>query len=113
MLNMSVENIRKLVGQEITYENWIHSFTTNCYAFAMGFDVSEEDICYHAYGLGYISSNILGTKPWKFRTVKGAERQLLYDFKDVNEWHPSNIPVIYTTFFVLKLSTFISFKLPQ
>ena len=83
MLNMSVENIRKLVGQQITYENWHNNFTTNCYAFAMGFDVSEEDICYHAYGLGYISSNILGTKPWNFRTAKGAERQLLYDFKSL------------------------------
>ena len=51
---MSPEEIRKNIKP---YKKiWKNNFTTNCYAFALGLDIPETRICYHAYQPGVISS---------------------------------------------------------
>ena len=58
MLNMSVENIRKVMRDGICFEKrlseWKNRYSTNCYAFALGLDVDEDDICPWAYRVGNI-----------------------------------------------------------
>lgn len=53
MLNMSLNEIRGKI--QIYPENWVNKYTTNCYAYALGLDVRESDICKHAYQPGTIS----------------------------------------------------------
>ena len=53
MLKMTSEEIR---GQIQMYpENWINISTTNCYAYALGLDINENDICHNAYQPGTMS----------------------------------------------------------
>ena len=50
---MSAEEIQKKI---IMYKKiWDTSYETNCYAFALGLDIPENQICYHAYQPGVIS----------------------------------------------------------
>lgn len=53
MLNMTLDEIK---GQIQMYpENWINISTTNCYAYALGLDINEKNICHNAYQPGTIS----------------------------------------------------------
>lgn len=49
-LKMSSEDIRNLISLREQY--WEYDFETNCYAFALGLDVPENDIVKNAYQLG-------------------------------------------------------------
>lgn len=55
-LKMSKEDIRKQI--QLKPQNWRNIGTTNCYAYALGLDIKENDICKYAYQPGTIS-NIL------------------------------------------------------
>ena len=39
-------------------ENWINMKETNCYAYALGLDIKESDICKNAYQPGTISETV-------------------------------------------------------
>lgn len=55
MLKMSLQEIR---GQIQMYpENWKNIYTTNCYAYALGLDLPEDNICKSAYQPGTISGS--------------------------------------------------------
>lgn len=54
MLKMSLNEIRGQI--QIYPENWVNVSTTNCYAYALGLDIRESDICEYAYQPGVISN---------------------------------------------------------
>ena len=58
MIKMSITNIRKSMSHERSYLDWKNILTTNCYAFALGIDIPEENICKYAYDIGGISRTI-------------------------------------------------------
>lgn len=53
MLKMSLNEIRGKI--QINPEYWINLFETNCYAYALGLDLVQSDICKGAYQPGTIS----------------------------------------------------------
>ncbi len=55
MLKMSLRKIRGSI--QVYPENWINVMETNCYAYALGLDIKENDICKYAYRPGTISVN--------------------------------------------------------
>lgn len=52
-LKMSKEDIRKQI--QLKPQNWRNTGTTNCYAYALGLDIKENDICQNAYQPGTMS----------------------------------------------------------
>lgn len=54
-LKMSLQDIRNSINLNNT--NWINISTTNCYAFALGLDINEDDIIENAYVPGTISNS--------------------------------------------------------
>ena len=58
MIKMSINNIRKSMSYERKQLDWKNIKTTNCYAYALGIDIPEQDICEYAYDLGGISRMI-------------------------------------------------------
>ncbi len=54
-LKMSVEEIRNKI--DLNNLNWQHETTTNCYAYALGLDVNEDDIRQDAYIPGTIGGS--------------------------------------------------------
>lgn len=56
MLKMALSEIRGQI--QIYPENWINIYATNCYAYALGLDVVEINICESAYQPGTISESI-------------------------------------------------------
>ena len=55
---MTPEEIRNLISLKEDY--WEYDFDTNCYAFALGLDVIEDDIVKDAFQLGVMGSTIKG-----------------------------------------------------
>lgn len=55
-LKMSPNEIRSQI--QIKPKEWINLETTNCYAYALGLDINENDICEYAYQPGSISSKV-------------------------------------------------------
>ncbi len=55
MLKMSITKIRKSMIKERNLLDWKNIIGTNCYAYALGIDIPEEDICKYAFDLGGIS----------------------------------------------------------
>jgi len=53
MLKMSLNKIRGSI--QMYPENWINLTTTNCYAYALGLDINENNICISAYQPGTIA----------------------------------------------------------
>ncbi len=51
-LNINVRELTKHI--ELKTDYWVNKKTTNCYAFAMGFDIPEHIILHNAYLLGTI-----------------------------------------------------------
>ena len=75
MLEMSVENIRRVMRDGICFEKRLsewgkNKWSTNCYAFALGLNVDEDDICPYAYRIGNIS---LQAK-WPFISVDPSNK---------------------------------------
>lgn len=98
MLRMSLNEIRGKI--QINPEYWINLYTTNCYAYALGLDLVESDICISAYQPGTISGvDSLGTKEYFTynELIAGIESDLnilMLNYKEVdfnyvvseNEW---------------------------
>jgi len=55
MLNMPIKEIKGLIS--LREEYWEYIFQTNCYAFALGIDIPENDICKNAFQPGVIAAN--------------------------------------------------------
>lgn len=53
MFEINEKNIKSLISLKEDY--WENNFTTNCYAFALGLDIPEDEICKNAYQLGFIA----------------------------------------------------------
>lgn len=58
MLKTNENYIKSLISLKEDY--WENYFTTNCYAFALGLDIPEYEICEKAYQLGVIGANKFG-----------------------------------------------------
>ena len=52
---MSVDKIRNSI--DLKKDNWINMEDTNCYAYALGLDIKEDDIMPYAYIPGTISNS--------------------------------------------------------
>lgn len=70
MLKMSLRKIRGSI--QVYPENWINVIETNCYAYALGLDIKENDICKYAYRPGSISVNR------KLFVYKDEKEEMLY-----------------------------------
>ncbi len=107
-LKMSLEKIRNMI--DVNKTTWQNIYTTNCYAYALGLDIPEKNICKYAYDPGTIgnSQNPLIT-PFSYNVL--VDNVLLdlealrinYDFIkptdeiDEDEWKISlYIPQIYS-----------------
>lgn len=53
MLEISIDQIRQQI--QVYPQSWIHLFETNCYAYALGLDIKQKQICPGAYAPGTIS----------------------------------------------------------
>ena len=64
------------------YPTWNSKYNTNCYAFALGLDVPQDNICHHAYYPGNIAHNVLATTTNDYGITKEEiEEQLFFDFR--------------------------------
>ena len=53
---MVVLSLNEIKGKiQLHPEVWVHMHTTNCYAYALGLDISENKICLNAYQPGIMS----------------------------------------------------------
>ena len=78
MKESSSEKIRNSI--EIYKTNWINMQTTNCYAYALGLDIPERQICRHAYQPGVMSGfNELENDFFSYKDlIKGLKNDLNY-----------------------------------
>ena len=69
MLKMSLNEIKGKI--QMYPENWVNMYSTNCYAYALGLDVRENDICIGAYNPGIISetSSLNGTEYFEYEAL--------------------------------------------
>lgn len=77
MLKMSLNEIRGKI--QMYPENWVNMYSTNCYAYALGLDIRQSDICDYAYQPGTISetTNIFELKYFPYdMLIKGIESDL-------------------------------------
>lgn len=77
MLKMSLNEIRGKI--QMYPENWVNMYSTNCYAYALGLDIRQSDICDYAYQPGTISetTNIFELKYFSYdMLIKGIESDL-------------------------------------
>lgn len=77
-LKMSIKEIKQLISLREDY--WEYNFDTNCYAFALGLDVPEEEIIKNAYKLGVIGS-ILQSIPTEELKKLTLEERLFFGFR--------------------------------
>lgn len=49
---MDLKNLRNQI--DLKEGNWINNDSTNCYAFALGLDIPQDEICESAYYIGHI-----------------------------------------------------------
>ncbi|MGM9877562.1 MAG: hypothetical protein ACI33S_02830 [Bacilli bacterium] len=78
MLNMPIKEIRELIS--LREEFWENDFETNCYAFALGLDIPENDICKNAFQPGIIAANVLNIPVSEIVKLK-IEDRIILDFK--------------------------------
>ncbi len=84
-LEMSAEEIRKAIV--LKNKNWHNIKSTNCYAFALGLDIDEEDIAPDAYQLGimsYFINNYPNSTEW---WEKSLSELLLMDLDTLRIYH--------------------------
>ena len=79
MLNMSILDIKSNITLNEN-DSWNNRSTTNCYAFALGLDIPEKEICENAYQPGVMASNVLNIPLNKLKKISIEERMIL-DFK--------------------------------
>ena len=78
MLNMSILDIRR--EMKFNSDVFDHLLEINCYAYALGLDVSESKICKDAYNLGIIASHVFNI-PFEKIIILSNEERMLLDFK--------------------------------
>lgn len=71
-------DIRSLISLMELY--WENDFNTNCYAFAPGLDIPENEICENAYQLGFIGAKEFGLQIKEIKKL-GIEERFLLDLK--------------------------------
>ena len=79
-LKMCFEDIRNKISLR---SNWNNITTTNSYAYALGLDVSENDITRHAYCLGEIGKNLYNLKSEDLDKLSYKQR-LFMDLEALN-----------------------------
>ena len=91
MERMSSEEIRNKI--EIYKDIWTNLNTTNCYAYALGLDIPEKDICKHAYQPGVMSGfYALEEDYFSYdNLVKGINHDLEFLKIEAREIDPSDI----------------------
>lgn len=77
-LNMEIDTLKKMIS--LREEYWEYCFNTNCYAFALGLDVPENDIVKNAYQLGVIGATIYDIPIIELKNMT-YEQRLLLDLK--------------------------------
>lgn len=55
VLKISVDDLVDYIS--LTYDYWENAMDTNCYAFALGLDIPEDEIVKNAYQLGVIGQH--------------------------------------------------------
>ena len=75
MLEIDEKKIKSLISLKEDY--WENNFTTNCYAFALGLDIPEAQICKNAYQLGFIAAKKFGIDIKRILNMSLEERFLL------------------------------------
>lgn len=78
MLNMFIKEIKDLIS--LREEYWEYNFATNCYAFALGLDIPEDEICKMGFQPGVMASSILNIPFNKIAELK-IENRVILDFK--------------------------------
>ena len=79
MLKMEIKNIRKNMGSDINCNNWNHPRSTNCYAFSLGLNVPEREICNCAYIPGNIAHQVIGTEKYDIENSDELIKAFLND----------------------------------
>lgn len=74
-LNLSINEIKQLIS--LREEYWEYDFHTNCYAFALGLDVVEDEIIKNAYQLGIMGANIKDIPISELKRMTFEERLVL------------------------------------
>lgn len=64
MISMDANKIKSLIS--LKSDDWENTVKTNCYVFALGLDVPENQICLSAYQVGVIGCEIFG---WDKKTL--------------------------------------------
>ena len=77
-LKLSTYEIKQLISLKEDY--WEYNFDTNCYAFALGLDIRENDIINNAYQPGIIGSTIYDI-PAKRLINMSYEERIILDMK--------------------------------
>ena len=66
-LKMSLKVLRSLIN--VNKEGWDNVLYTNCYAYALGLDVPQYEICECAYAPGVMSSSQIFLPKYKVFTI--------------------------------------------
>ncbi len=75
---LNIKEIKNLIS--LREEYWENSFTTNCYAFALGLDIPEDEICKKGFQPGVMASSILNIPFNQIAELK-IENRVILDFK--------------------------------
>ena len=75
MLNMPVKKIKESIS--LREEYWENIFETNCYAFALGLDIPENNICKNSYQPGIIASKTFNISLNELARLKIEDKMIL------------------------------------
>ena len=86
--------IKELINVRPNIETWVNTYTTNCYAYALGLDVPESDICKNAYYIvgtlgGFVSDTYTFVLPNIMSRLELDLKYLELEYEFVNPY--SNI----------------------
>lgn len=78
-----IENLDDFIRDNINLKKkyWLHIFSTNCYAYALGLDVNESIIGNYAYQPGYIGGYMYSTMRYPQFTYDSLVRSIYEDLK--------------------------------
>ena len=54
MSNLKIDPKKLKLNIDVYKNTWVNTYFTNCYAYSLGLDLIEDDICYNAYYVGMI-----------------------------------------------------------
>lgn len=76
---MTVAEIRKAIN--IDTDDWINHYRTNCYAYALGLDIPENEITAWAYSPGVIGKSNIFLPEFRTFPVEYLIQNMMLDFK--------------------------------